>query len=77
MEKKEYLVQPKIATYIMELHLQHALPVDIIIGDMTEGFKSVTFKYEPIDYYLVAWLINKGNQFYTGLPYEEIMDVDD
>ena len=35
--------------------------------------KPVTFEYELIDYNLVAWLVNKGTQFYTQLPAEEIL----
>lgn len=77
MERKEYLVQPRIAAYIMELQLQHALPVNIIVGEMVDGLKSVTFEYELIDWHLVSWLINKGNQYYTGLPAEVIMDDND
>lgn len=74
MEKKECLVQPKIAAKIMDLQLQHALPVNIIVGEVIEGLKKMTFEYELIDYYVVAWLLNKGTQYYTGLPAEQIMD---
>ena len=77
METKECLMQPKIAQKIMELQLQHALHVNIIVGEVIEGLKKLTFEYELIDYHLVAWLLNKGTAYYTGLPYEEIMDDDD
>ena len=77
MEKKKYLVQPMVAAYIMDLQLQHALPVNIIIGEMVRGLKSVTFEYELIDYHIIAWLINKGNQYYTNLPAEVILEDDD
>lgn len=74
METKECLMQPKIASKIIELHEEHSLPVKIIVGEMIHGMQKLTFEYELIDYYLVAWLINKGTQHYTGLPEEEIME---
>lgn len=77
METKECLVQPKIAAKVIELQAEHALPVNIIVGGMIEGLKKLTFEYELIDYHLVAWLLNKGTQYYTGLPAEEIMEDDD
>lgn len=78
METKECLVQPKIASKILELYQEHALPVNIVVGGVIEGLKKLTFEYERrIDYHLVAWLLNKGTAYYTGLPYEEIMDDDD
>lgn len=77
METKECLVQPKIASKILELNQEHALPLNIVVGGVIEGLKKLTFEYELIDYHLVAWLLNKGTAYYTGLPYEEIMDDDD
>lgn len=77
METKECLVQPKIAAKVIELQEIHALPVNIIVGGVIEGLKKLTFEYELIDYHLVAWLLNKGTQYYTGLPAEEIMEDDD
>ena len=77
MEKKEYYTQPKIVDKIVELHQEHSLPVNIIVGERVEGLVSITFVYEMVDYHLVAWLVDKGTQFYSGLPYQEIMDVDD
>ena len=74
MEKKEYYVQPKIADRIVELSQEHNLPVNIIVGVLVDGMKPVTFEYELIDYNLVAWLVNKGTQFYTQLPAEEIVN---
>ena len=74
MEIKEFYVQPKIADKIVELCQEHNLPVNIIIGVLVDGMKPVTFEYELIDYNLVAWLVNKGTQFYTQLPAEEIVN---
>ena len=77
MERKIYYVQPKIATKIVELQVEHALPVNIIVGECLGNLTSVTFEYELIDYYIMAWLVNKGTQFYTELPAEEILKDDD
>ena len=74
MERKEYYVQPKIADKIVELSQEHALPVNIIVGECVNHLTSITFEYELIDYNLVAWLVNKGTQFYTQLPAEEIVN---
>ena len=77
MERKVYYVHPKIATKIVELQVEHALPVNIIIGECVGNLTSITFEYELIDYYIMAWLVNKGTQFYTELPAEEILKDDD
>ena len=61
MEKKEFYVQPKIAAKIVELQVEHTLPVNIIVGELVKGLKPVTFEYELIDHNLVAWLVNKGH----------------
>lgn len=70
-------MQPKIAAWIIELQTEHTLPVNIIVGGIVEGLKKLTFEYDMIDYHLVAWLLNKGTQYYTGLPAEEILEDDD
>lgn len=77
MEKKEYYVQPKIAAKIVELNQEHALPVNIIVGECVGNLTQITFEYELIDYHIVAWLVNKGTLFYTCLTDEEIMNDND
>ena len=77
MEKKEYYVQPKIAVKIVELNQEHALPVNIIVGECVGNLTQITFEYELIDYHIVAWLVNKGTLFYTCLPDEEILNDND
>ena len=73
MERKEYYVQPRIAEKIVELNQEHDLPVNIIVGESVNHLTSITFEYDLIDYHIVAWLVNKGTQFYTQLPAEEIL----
>ena len=77
MEKKEYYVQPKIAANIVELNQEHALPVNIIVGECLGNLTQITFEYELIDYHIVAWLVNKGTLFYTCLTDEEILNDND
>ena len=77
MEKKEYYVQPKIAAKIVELNQEHALPVNIIVGECLGNLTQITFEYELIDYHIMAWLVNKGTLFYTCLPDEEILNDND
>ena len=77
MEKKEYYVQPRIAEKIVELSQEHALPVNIIVGESVGNLTSITFEFDLIDYHIVAWLVNKGTQFYTQLPAEEILEDND
>lgn len=77
MERKEYYVQPKIADKIVELSQEHTLPVNIIVGESVGNLTHITFEYELIDYHIMAWLVNKGTQFYTQLPAEEIMKDND
>ena len=77
MEKKEYYVQPKIAAKIVELNQEHALPVNIIVGECVGNLTQITFEYELSDYHIVAWLVNKGTLLYTCLPDEEILNDND
>lgn len=77
MEKKEYYVLPKIAAKIVELNQEHALPVNIIVGECVGNLTQITFEYELIDYHIVAWLVNKGTLFYTCLTDEEILNDND
>lgn len=77
MERKDYWVQPKIAAKIVELQVEHNLPVNIVVGEKVDGLKPISFEYVLIDHNLVAWLVNKGTNFYSSLPPEEIMDDDD
>lgn len=77
MEKKEYYVQPKIAAKIVELNQEHALPVNIIVGECVGNLTQITFEYELIDYHIVAWLVNKGKLFYTCLTDEDILNDND
>ena len=77
MESKQYYVQQKIAAKIVELNQEHALPVNIIVGECLGNLTQITFEYELIDYHIVAWLVNKGTLFYTCLTDEDILNDND
>ncbi len=77
METTERYAQPKIVEKIVELQVQHDLPVNIIIGEEMDELVQIVFEYELIDYYLVQWLINKGTQYFTQLPAKAIMGYHD
>lgn len=77
METTSRNVQPKILEKMIELQVQHDLPVHITVGDEEDGLVRVFFEYELIDYYVVAWLINKGTQHFMKLPQEAIMAIHD
>ena len=77
MERTERMAQPKIVEKMMELQVQHALPVNIIVGKEIDGLRQVIFEYDLIDYYIVQWLINKGVQYFTQLPAKDIMACHD
>lgn len=74
MERKECVVQPKMATKIIELQNEHSLPVNITVNDAQRGMKFMVFEFDMIDFNAFVWLINKGTQYCTGLPAEEIID---
>ena len=77
METTSRMVQPKVLEKMMELQVQHDLPVHITVGDEEDGLVQVLFEYELIDYYVVAWLLNKGVQNFLNLPQEAMMAVHD
>ena len=76
MEKKEMSTQPKVAAKMVELQMEHNLPVNIIIGKMNDGLKEVALEYDLIDYYAMAWIVNKAVEWYSKLPLEEMDDND-
>lgn len=77
METTSRMVQPKVLEKMMELQVQHDLPVHFTVGDEEDGLVQVLFEYELIDYYVVAWLLNKGVQNFLNLPQEAMMAVHD
>ena len=61
METSKIIAHPKLAAIIINLQMEHALPVEIIRGGKDkEGNVELTLKYELEDHNAYAWLINKG-----------------
>ncbi|MCR5314370.1 MAG: hypothetical protein K6E52_00540 [Bacteroidaceae bacterium] len=56
--------------------MEHNLPVNITIGKMNDGLKEVALEYDLIDYYAMAWIVNKAVEWYSKLPLEEMDDHD-
>ena len=77
METTERYAQKKIIDKMMDLQLQHNLPVNIIVGKEMEDLQQVIFEYELIDYYIVQWLINKATQHCIRILSKDIMAYHD
>ena len=67
IEKKDMLVQPRIAADMMELQLRHSLPIEIRLGGIVEGLREVSLEYKLEDYEMANWLINKATNDYVRL----------
>ena len=70
-------VQPKILEKMIELQVQHDLPVNIIVGEKEDELVKVTLEYELIDHDVANWLINKGSQYFCELPPKVILACHD
>lgn len=77
MERIQRLAQPKIVEKMVEMQVEHDLPVEIIIGEEKDGLIDIICEYELIDYYAYAWLLNKAIQYFTQFPGEAIMACHD
>lgn len=47
--KKELAVQPKIAAWMVEMQMEHSLPIDITVGSKIEELRTVTLFFEEED----------------------------
>ena len=57
--KKEIAVQPKIASWMVEMQMEHNLPIDIKVGENVQELKAVTLSYEEEDENAMHWLVDK------------------
>ncbi len=57
--KKEIAVQPKIASWMVEMQMEHNLPIDIKVGENVQELKAVTLFYEEEDENAMHWLVDK------------------
>ena len=77
MERKEYYVQPRIAEKIVELSQEHALPVNIIVGESVGNLTHITFGKHSCNHSILILSdmpqTQKGSWF---LHYKDKMDVE-
>ena len=57
--KKEMATQPKIASWMVEMQMEHSLPIEITIGDKLEELQVITLNYDEEDENAVHWLAYK------------------
>ena len=57
--KKEIAVQPKIASWMVEMQMEHNLPIDIKVGENVQELKAVILLYEEEDEKAMHWLVDK------------------
>ena len=57
--KKEMATQPKIASWMVEMQVEHNLPIEITIGKKCEELQTITFNYEEEDENVVHWVVDK------------------
>ena len=57
--KKEMATQPKIASWMVEMQMEHNLPIEITIGEKCEELQAITFNYEEEDENVVHWVVDK------------------
>ena len=59
MEEQELLLQPKIVSRIMEMQVEHSLPLQIELQENINGMKKVVLRYKAEDELMVDWVTEK------------------
>lgn len=61
METSIINVHPKVAAYIIDMQMEHDLPIELHWKkNPKDGYVDMTLKYELVDYGAYTWLINKS-----------------
>ena len=61
METSNINVHPKVAAYIIDMQMEHDLPIELHWKKNPEdGYVDMVIKYELVDYGAYSWLINKS-----------------
>ena len=55
----EMATPPKVARWMVEMQMEHALPINITIGEHQADFKLVTLRYKKEDEKAFLWMIEK------------------
>lgn len=77
MEKQNIAVAPEIAQKIIDMQVQHDLPINIIIGEEIGGLQLLTFEYHKIDYSAFAWMMSATIKKLVTETVADDMDDDD
>ena len=56
---REYLLQPQIVTWMMEMQVEHSLPLDIELKEEINGLKKVVLHFKAEDESMVEWVTCK------------------
>ena len=57
--KKVMATQPKIASWMVEMQMDHNLPIEITIGEKEEELQSITLNFDEEDENAVHWMVDK------------------
>lgn len=61
METSSINVHPKVAAYIIDMQMEHDLPIELHWKkNPKDGYVDMTLSYELVDYGAYTWLINKS-----------------
>ena len=59
MVTRELVLQPKIVTWMMEMVVEHSLPMEIHVQESINDLKKVVLNYEAEDESMAEWVICK------------------
>lgn len=59
MVTRELVLQPKIVTWMMEMAVEHSLPLEIHVQESINDLKKVVLNYEAEDESMAEWVICK------------------
>ena len=59
MVTRELVLQPKIVTWMMEMVVEHSLPMEIHVQESINDLKKVVLNYEAEDESMAEWVTCK------------------
>lgn len=57
--KKVMSAQPKIASWMVEMQMDHNLPIEITIGEKEDELQTITLNFDEEDENAVHWMVDK------------------
>lgn len=77
MKQQEIAVLPEIAQKIVDLQMEHELPIGIALGGKTNSLQIVTLEYMfGEDALLVQWMVKHAENMYARDVEGEYIDED-